>query len=96
MGKAGNVAVKSTPKTLEMKVKPVAHAVQIGKDITVKVYLKNTANKDLSLSMSVGGSIVRYNGVSKGELHSMKKKEEISGNSGWLIKIMIFDKMLCL
>ena len=95
MGKAGNVAVISTPKTLEMKVKPVANAVEIGKDIEVKVHLKNTANKDLSLSISVGGSIVRYNGVCKGEPISMKRKEEISGDSGWLIKIVIFHKKFC-
>ena len=86
MGKAGNIAVTSTPKTLQMKVKPADNVVEIGKDIDVIVYLKNTASKDLSLLISIGCSIIRYNGVVKEELDLKKIKEKISGNEGLWIK----------
>ena len=82
MGKAGNVAVTSTPKTVEMKVKPSENAIEIGEDLKVNIYLKNTSEKSHSLLISVQGNVIRYNGVSKGDFHSTKFKEEISGNEG--------------
>ena len=82
MDKAGNIVIASTPKTLEMKVKPVDKVVEIGKNIDVKIYLKNTGSQDLSLLVSVGCNIIRYNGISKGELESKKIRENISGQQG--------------
>ena len=89
MGKAGNVAVTSTPKTLEMKVKPVNNAIEIGEDLQVNIYLKNTSEEDHSFLISTQGNVIRYNGVSRGEFHSAKIKEEISGKEGELINNVI-------
>jgi len=89
MGKAGNVAVTSTPKTVEMKVKPSENAIEIGEDLKVNIYLKNTSEKGHSLLISVQGNVIRYNGVSKGDFHSTKFKEEISGNEEKTVSITI-------
>ncbi|XP_065066224.1 coagulation factor XIII A chain-like [Rhopilema esculentum] len=77
MDKAGNMHVRSTPKTLEMKARPQESNIEIGDDINVDVFLKNTGEQDLTLKLIVGGNIVRYNGVSKGELGYKRLNEKI-------------------
>ena len=87
MDKAGNMHVRSTPKTLEMKARPQDSIIEIGNDINVDVYLKNTGEQDLTLKLIVGGNIVRYNGVSKGELGYKRLNEKIGAQEGKVISI---------
>lgn len=82
LSKAGNVNVISTPQTLEMKVRPTDDVVTIGKDIEVNVFLKNVGEQDLTLRLIVGGSVVRYTGVSKGDLNNQRRNETIAAQQG--------------
>lgn len=82
MNRAGNIAISCTPKTVEMKMRPEENVIEIGKDIEVNVFLKNTAEKSLSLLLTIGGNVIRYNGVSTGNIDSQKLRERISGQDG--------------
>ena len=82
LSKAGNANVISTPQTLEMKVRPTHDVVTIGDDIEVNVFLKNTGQQELTLRMILGGSVVRYTGVSKGDLDNQRRNETIGAQQG--------------
>ena len=92
LSKAGNVNVISTPQTLEMKVRPTHDVVTIGDDIEVNVFLKNTGQQKLILRMILGGSVVRYTGVSKGDLDNQRRNETINAQEGMRIKCKLFLK----
>ncbi len=80
--KSGNVAVESKPKMIEMKVKPKKSTIEIGEDLEVDVLVKNLGSVKRRINVIVGGNIVKYNGVVKGELKYKRKKEEINGDDG--------------
>lgn len=67
-------------------MRPVDNAVEIGNDVKVNIFLKNSSNKNLTLLLTESGHVIRYNGISKGDFHSKKIKESIDGQEGKLIK----------
>ena len=69
------------PKFLEMKVKP-DKIVEVGNDIHMNINVKNTSSNDVEVNLVMAGSIVRYNGISKGSLEKIKKKVTVKGDSG--------------
>ncbi len=80
--KSGNESLKITPKVIEMKVRPENTAIEIGDDLVVVANIKNLGEKERKATVVLGGNIVRYNGVAKGDLMNHKYRATLPSNEG--------------
>ena len=78
---SNNKIVSDTPEDLKYDLKTDSH-IQVGKDITLRLNIRNTAVKNRKVKVMIGGNVLTYNGVSLDHLPIRKAEVEVKQQTG--------------
>lgn len=94
---SNNKIIKDTANDLEFSLTTEPH-VSVGSDIKLRLSIRNTASRDLSTKVMIGGHIVMYNGMSLDKIAVKKSDVKVNRKGGenyfFCVKDITFDDFI--